>query len=278
MTSKQTNPYADLVVVCRGDQRYGSEKTYEDHVLVSVLAGELRVVQADRTHHCGAGDTVLLPRNQPATLLKYPKDGADYQAVVMALPTALVRAYYAENTPAPAGPAAAGLLVFSKNPLLQSLFASLLPYLELEHHLPEKLLALKTTEVLEVLRSLDPHSDGVLADFAEPGKLNLVAFMEANYRFNMPLATFSRLTGRSLTTFKRDFKKAFQLSPQRWLTQKRLALAHYQLAEKSRKPVELYLEVGFENLAHFSYAFKKQFGYSPTALLGQGETQRPATG
>ena len=278
MTSKQTTPYAELVVVCRGDQRYGGEKTYEDHVLVSVLAGELRVVQADRPHHCGAGATVLLPRNQPATLLKYPKDGAEYQAVVMLLPTALVRAYYADNAPAPAAPAAARPLVFPQSPLLQSLFASLLPYLELEHGLPEKLLALKTTEVLEVLRTLDPRSDGVLADFAEPGKLNLVEFMEANYRFNLPLATFSRLTGRSLTTFKRDFKKAFQLSPQRWLTQKRLALAHYQLAEKSRKPTELYLEVGFENLAHFSHAFKKQFGYSPTALLGQRETHRLATG
>ena len=132
MSTKQTNPYADLVVVCRGDQRYGGEKTYEDHVLVSVLAGELRVVQANRTRHCGAGDTVLLPRNQPATLLKYPKDGTPYQAVIMTLPTAMVQAYYAANPPAPAGPAHAGLLVFPKNPLLQSVFASLLPYLEFD--------------------------------------------------------------------------------------------------------------------------------------------------
>ncbi len=246
--------------------------------MVSVLAGELKVVQADRTRCCVAGETLLLPRNQPATLLKYPKDGVAYHAVVLKLSTALVRACYTQHTPAPARPASSDLLLFPKSPLLQSLFASLLPYLELEHRLPEKLLAVKITEVIEVLRSLDQKSDGVLADFSEPGKMNLVEFMEANYRFNIPLATFSYLTGRSLTTFKRDFKKAFQLSPQRWLTQKRLTLAHYQLAEKSRKPVELYLEVGFENLAHFSYAFKKQFGYSPTALVGQGAGHRPAVG
>lgn len=274
MTVNQVNSYAEMVAFCSGDQRYGGEKTYEDNVLVSVLAGELRVVQADRTRTCVAGDTVLLPRNQPVTLIKYPKDGAAYQAVIMKLPTAIVRTYYAQHQPVPAQPSSAALLVFPKNPLLQSLFASLLPYLELEHRLPEKLVTLKTTEVIEVLRSLDPNSDGVLADFAEPGKLNLVEFMEANYMFNMPLTKFGYLTGRSLTTFKRDFKKAFQLSPQRWLTHKRLTLAHYQLAEKSRKPVELYLEVGFENLAHFSYAFKKQFGYPPTALVGQG-TGRP---
>ncbi|TGD82741.1 AraC family transcriptional regulator [Hymenobacter wooponensis] len=273
MASKLLNPNAEMVVVCGGDARYQGEAAFEEHILVSVLAGELKVVQAGRTLHCGASDTVLLPKNQPATLIKNPKDGVAYQAVIMKLPTALVRSYYAENVPAVARSASSDVLVYPKNPLLQSLFASLLPYLELQHPLPEKLLAVKIAEVIEILRSLDQNSDGVLADFSEPGKLNLVEFMEANYMFNISLAKFSYLTGRSLTTFKRDFKKAFQLSPQRWLTQKRLALAHYQLAEKKRKPIEVYLEAGFENLAHFSYAFKKHFGYSPNAL----DKQRKAT-
>ncbi|UOQ52943.1 helix-turn-helix domain-containing protein [Hymenobacter cellulosivorans] len=267
---KQLNHHAEMVVVCSGDVRYGGELIYEDHLLVRVLAGELRVVLADRTLICGEGDTVLLPRRQLATLIKYPKDGTAYRAVIMKLSMASVRAYYAQHPARATGPAAPGVLLFPQSPLLQSLFASLLPYLELEQTLPEKLLALKVAEVIEILRSLSLSSDAVLADFAEPGKLNLVEFMEANYMFNLPLASFSYLTGRSLTTFKRDFHKAFQLSPQRWLTQKRLALAHYQLSEKKRKPVELYLEVGFENLAHFSYAFKKHFGYPPTALTGPG--------
>ena len=84
--------------------------------------------------------------------------------------------------------------------------------------------------------------------------------------FNMPLDKFGYLTGRSLTTFKRDFKKAFNTTPQTWLTQKRLELAHYQLMQKKRKPVEVYLETGFENLSHFSFAFKKHFGYAPTEV------------
>ncbi len=278
MNGKQLNRYADMVLVCNGDRRYGGEITLADNVLVGVLAGELKVVQADRTRYAAAGDTLLLPRNQPATLLKSPKDGTAYQAVVLTLPTALVQAYYTQHRLVPTQPAAPEPLLFPGNPLLQSLFASLLPYLELQQPLPEKLFSVKLTEALEILRSLDPHSDRVLANFAEPGKVNLVDFMEANYLFNLPLTTFSYLTGRSLTTFKRDFKKAFQLSPQRWLTHKRLMLAHYQLTTTSRKPVELYLEVGFENLAHFSFAFKKQFGYSPTALVGPRATPLPAAG
>jgi len=276
MNGKQQNPYANLVLVCHGDRRYGREITSVDNVLVGMLAGELRAVQANGTHYAVAGDTLLLPRNQPATLLKAPKDGVAYQAVVLTLPTALVQAYYAQHAPALAQPAVPESLLFPSNPLLRSLFASLLPYLELQQPLPEQLLAAKLTETLEILRSFDPRSDRVLANFAEPGKVNLVEFMEANYQFNLPLATFSYLTGRSLTTFKRDFQKAFSVPPQRWLTYKRLALAHYQLATTRRKPVELYLEVGFENLTHFSFAFKKQFGYPPTALLRAQVTPRSA--
>lgn len=104
------------------------------------------------------------------------------------------------------------MLLFPKSPLLQSLFASLLPYLKLEERLPEKLLVIKIAEVIVILRSLDQNCDALLADFSGPGKMNLVEFMEANYMFNMPLAKFSYLTGRSLTTFKRDFKKPFRLA------------------------------------------------------------------
>ena len=87
--------------------------------------------------------------------------------------------------------------------------------------------------------------------------------------FNMPLEQFGYLTGRSLTTFKRDFKKAFSISPQRWLTEKRLELAHYELTQKKRKASDVYLEAGFENLSHFSFAFKKRYGFAPSQFANQ---------
>ncbi|MGE8514401.1 MAG: helix-turn-helix domain-containing protein, partial [Chryseobacterium culicis] len=75
---------------------------------------------------------------------------------------------------------------------------------------------------------------------------------------------FGYLTGRSLSTFNRDFRKIFQTTPQRWLTQKRLELAFYHLSEKNKKPSDVFLEVGFEDLSHFSHAFKKQYGFAPS--------------
>jgi len=70
----------------------------------------------------------------------------------------------------------------------------------------------------------------------------------------------------SLASFKRDFEKVFKTSPGLWLQQKRLSGAYYQIREKGRKPSDVYLDVGFENLSHFSYAFKKAFGVASSGV------------
>ena len=268
MAVKCINRYAEGVLTCSEEQHYRGEILLADASLVRILSGELKVVQADRTHTFGSGDTLLFPRQQLATLIKYPQDGQPYKSVIMGLPMAVLRAYYAKRDVGRLPPAATGIRPLAKSPLLDGFFASILPYFELENTLPEKLAALKMEEAIEILRSLDNHLDGVLSDFSETGKINLADFMEQHYMFNIPLEQFSHLTGRSLTTFKRDFTRAFQTTPQRWLTRKRLELAHHHLAEKHQKPVDIYIETGFENLSHFSYAFKKHFGYSPTDLAG----------
>jgi AraC-like DNA-binding protein len=150
--------------------------------------------------------------------------------------------------------------------MLNSFFASLVPYFDLENELPEKIISIKIEEALTILRSIDSDIDNLLADFSEPYKLNLADFMEKNYMHNLTMEKFGYLTGRSLTTFKRDFKKAFNTTPQKWIIQKRLELAHYLLSEKGKKTIDVYLETGFENLSHFSFAFKKHFGYVPTMV------------
>lgn len=93
--------------------------------------------------------------------------------------------------------------------------------------------------------------------------------MNHHYKYNISLSSFATLTGRSLSTFKRDFTKIFETTPEKWLQQKRLEQAHYLISKKKQRPSDVYLEVGFENLSHFSFAFKKLFGLTPTELTEQ---------
>lgn len=270
MSIIQKNSHVDIVFTCSEAIDHNVEMIAEEHAIVRVLSGELKVIQSSKTYVFGAGDTHLFPRNRLATLIKSEKDGIPYKAIIVKLTKAVIREFY-EHKKTEVIPSFKNdnIIPLSKSPLLESFFASMLPYFDLDYKLPEELSKLKTQEAITILRSIDKDLDNILSDFSEPHKINLVEFMERNYMFNMPLEKFSYLTGRSLTTFKRDFKKAYDTTPQKWLTQKRLELARFQLTEKNRKPIDVYYEVGFENLSHFSYAFKKQFGKTPTELSNQ---------
>jgi AraC family transcriptional regulator, exoenzyme S synthesis regulatory protein ExsA len=259
----------DIKLSCYEDKLFKSEIMFDQHMLVWFISGETRIVQAEATYLFKTGDIFLIPRNQLATIINYPKGGLPHKTVVMHLSTTRLKDFYANLNVKPRVSPAQKIRSFNNHPLLESCLASLIPYFDFTGPFPENIASLKITEAISILRAIDPDIDNVLANFQEPGKIDLESYMEKNFMFNMPLEKFGYLTGRSLTTFKRDFKKVFNATPQTWLTQKRLALAHYHLMEKKRKPVEVYLETGFENLSHFSYAFKKQFGYAPTEVIEQ---------
>jgi AraC family transcriptional regulator, exoenzyme S synthesis regulatory protein ExsA len=258
--------HPDLKLSIFNDQFYKADVLFEEHLLVWFISGTTKIVQGDRTYWFGAGDTLLFPRNHLTTVINYPDEHQPHQSVVMHLTQKRLSRFYTsrqvdiENMQQP------DFLVFDKHPLLKSCLASLIPYFELKESLSDTLASLKIEEAIHILRSIDPGIDQLLAYFEEPGKKGLVDFMEQHYMYNLTLTKFGYMTGRSLSTFKRDFKKVFQTTPQKWLTEKRLELAHYQIREKSRKPSDVYLEVGFENLSHFGYAFKKHFGYAPTEI------------
>ncbi|MFB9080668.1 helix-turn-helix domain-containing protein [Flavobacterium procerum] len=244
---------------------FKTEAAFNDHLLVWLISGETKIIQADESFVFGPGSTFLIPRNQLATIINIPKDGLPHKAVAMHLSSKRLREFYGQenikykNT-------VPKIFSFHKHPLLESCLASLIPYFEMQENFPENIASLKINEAISILTTINRDIDSILANFDEPHKIDLIGFMEKNFMFNMSLEKFGYLTGRSLTTFKRDFHKAFNETPQRWLSKKRLELAYYQLIEKNKKPVDVYYEIGFENLSHFSFAFKKQFGHSPTEL------------
>ncbi|MFT3920464.1 helix-turn-helix domain-containing protein [Cloacibacterium sp.] len=256
----------DIKLSCYEDKLFKTEVVFDHHMLVWFISGETKIIQADCNYLFKAGDIFLIPRNQLATIINYPKDGQPHKSVVMHLSINRLRKFYADLNVKIKVLATQKIRSFEKHPLLESCLASLIPYFDVQEKFPENIASLKITEAISVLRTIDKGIDNILANFEEPHKIDLAGFMEKNFMFNMPLEKFGYLTGRSLTTFKRDFQRIYDKTPQRWLTQKRLELAHYQLAEKNKKPVEVYLETGFENLSHFSYAFKKYFGLTPTEL------------
>lgn len=256
----------DIKLSSYEDKFFKSDIMFDQHMLVWFISGETKIVQADTIHIFKKGDIFLIPRNQLATIINYPKDGQPHKTVVMHLTKARLKDFYANLDIKPNTSVSPKIKYYNNHPLLESCLTSLIPYFEMTE-LPEDIASLKITEAITILRTIDKEIDTILANFEEPGKIDLVHFMERNFMFNMPLDRLGYLTGRSLSTFNRDFRKYFNTTPQKWLTAKRLELAHYELTKNRKKAIEVCYEVGFENLSHFSFAFKKQFGYTASELI-----------
>jgi len=106
--------------------------------------------------------------------------------------------------------------------------------------------------LLFLVLKTNPKLKNVLFDFSEPGKIDIEAFMNSHYRYNIGLERFAFMTGRSLSGFKRDFGKCFGTSPGKWLLKKRLTEANYLLQNQHVRPSDIYLDLGFKDLSHFS--------------------------
>jgi hypothetical protein len=81
------------------------------------------------------------------------------------------------------------------------------------NHIGNALATLKVKEAAMILLETNPALKDILFDVSEPGKIDLEAYMNEHYKFNVDLNRFAYLTGRSLATFKRDFEKTFLIFP-----------------------------------------------------------------
>lgn len=238
-----------------------------EHIIVFIYSGELTISYGKNPVLFVAGDTILVPKNQLTRVVKSPVKGQPFKALSMIIPEEELRKFYIDRSVLENwnGNVAKERAV-NPHPLLESFFGSLSLYFDTQDELPKSLVSIKIHEALTIIDEVDKRMSSVLGTFNEIGKVDLKKYMEEHFMYNLPLERFAFLTGRSLTTFKSDFKKIFENTPGKWLTQKRLDLAHDKLTTEQLKATEVYLSAGFENLSHFSFAFKKAFGYSPSAI------------
>jgi AraC family transcriptional regulator, exoenzyme S synthesis regulatory protein ExsA len=87
--------------------------------------------------------------------------------------------------------------------------------------------------------------------------------MRKNLLFNLTIEDYAKLCNRSLSSFKRDFKQTFGVSPLQWLIEERLKYAKTRLLTTDENINDIAFHSGFETTPHFIRSFKKHYGLSP---------------
>lgn len=130
--------------------------------------------------------------------------------------------------------------------------------------LTDELLTVKFEEIMLYLKSKYGKSfEYYLQSLVTKEISSFRKTIESNVYSNLTLEEISFLCNMSLSTFKRYFRREYQVSPGRWLQDRRLQKAKEILEEGNEKPSEIYLNFGYSSLSNFSIAFKNKFGVSP---------------
>ena len=242
-----------------------------EYALNYVYSGEMILDNGTEKIHVRKGECVFIPRDHHITMYKKTYMGERYCGIFLMFTRSFLREMYVrlginrlpQKNRAPK--LDKGVIKLPATVELASLFASMTPYFNPSVKPKDNFMELKLQEGLMALLAIDERFVPTMFDFNQPWKIDILEFMEANFMCDLSMEEIAHYTGRSLATFKRDFKKISHLTPEKWLIKRRLEKAYELMKTGNRKVVEVYAEVGFRNPSHFSTAFKKEFVVAPAA-------------
>lgn len=269
MDGINTLRYSDLFLAMYFDGGKSCLHRNHSHVLVYVYSGEMVIDEKGQITRLHKGECAFIRKDFSVQMTKQAWNGEQFKAIFLMFTMKFLRNFYSKldrNTlPKDAKRDQVSLYKLPSNrPDIVSLFESMTPYFNSKIQPTEELLQLKMIEGVYVLLHTDKNLYASIFDFTDPWKIDILEFMEQNYMNDISMEEIANYTGRSLSTFKRDFKKCSALSPREWLIRRRLEAAHGLIRKGGRKVSEICFEVGFKNLSHFSKIYKIAYGVPPT--------------
>lgn len=263
--------FSDILFVYKFREGEMRQHAVRDHTLMYVYSGELVLKQkGKRAIIIGKGKCVFVARNNNVDVSGRPADGVEFKSTFLTMKRQLLIRYYSQMDksllPSKREKRLPDVMVLPDDLHISSLFQALTTFFIAWQKPTKQYMELKEVEAVEGLVDIDSRFCITLFDFVSEWKPDILEFMEQNYTEDIPVEDMALFTGRSLSAFKRDFAKVSDLTPQRWVTLRRLQEARRLMENEGKKASEVYLQLGFKGLSHFSTAFKKQFGVLPSEV------------
>lgn len=236
--------------------------------LYYVESGEVVLYSAGEEICLKKGDVAFIRQHSKLDIRKF-KDtsGADFKSIIFYLFPDFISEFLHQTKADRVQHEFPAHSIFSlgKHEELRDFSESLLAYFK-KPQIDKQALKQKT---FEALGYLSQHNKGFLSFLAENSKsvkIDLYEFMIHIAINNYSVTDLARLTGRSISAFKRDFKYIFDTTPHQWLLNGKIDYAEQLLREKRMRASDIYFMLGFQELSHFSMVFKKMKGFSPSQI------------
>ena len=244
-----------------------------NHVISVLLSGAQYIKTYEEKHiQVQAGQVLFIPRGMYFISDLLPQKGS-FQSLLFYFDDDVIQDFLSQTKVKEISrKSLPDHLIFPLHPNLELFTQSLLDIYSGKAFQDKKFLRLKILELMFLLNaSMDEQKfANFLFQLSLPKKRNIRPFMEKNFDKPLKIEDYAYLTGRSLSTFRRDFKSYFAQTPQQWIKEKRMEKALNVIEEREVSVTELAYEVGYENISYFIKEFKQRYGQSPKQyMLGQ---------
>jgi len=237
--------------------------------LYYVQAGSAILYCGDNEVTLKTGEMALIKQHSKINIqkIKDKKENKDFQSVIFYLFPDFISEFLKDKKESKnkSVNSEKSIIQLGKKSQLKAFSESLLPLFS-NSKSDKTVIKAKTFEALNILLLQDKNIAAFLFANGKPVKIDLYEFMLNNILYDYSTKDLAQLTGRSLSAFKRDFDEIFNTSPHNWILSKKIDYAEQLLKSRSMKAKDIYHLLSFKELSHFSAAFKKLKGVSPSQI------------
>ena len=155
-----------------------------------------------------------------------------------------------------------------------SRFQNYIDSLDLYFEEPNKMLVkIKLFELLFHIANTEREMLSQFLELKASFANNFRSVIEDNVLNSVSIDELCILTGRSQSSFRRDFHAIYNMPPSQWLRERRLEKAKEMLLATKFTVTDICYTLGFESIAHFSRLFKSFFGQAPSEFRSNQQHQ-----
>lgn len=258
-----------VIESCTHTQNNTGSMFLEDHLLLFVLKGMYTVRYGNQSYTVKKNEMVLLQKSITVEFEKSGEKDEEYllDYMMFFLKEDLINEFVKMADLKPSYPAALDAVsVKSVNDRLISYIESLKPYFTQPDEISSGLIKIKLLELLFDVADTDENFYFQFLQLKRKERKSITEVIEENIFNPVSLNDLAYLSGRSSSTFKREFKEIYNTSPLHYIRNRRLDKAKELLTHTSFSVTDVCFSTGFENVSHFSKVFKERFGISPSLL------------
>ncbi len=152
------------------------------------------------------------------------------------------------------------------NKIINQYINGLVSYFENTSFLSEDLLVLKLKELIVLLLQTKnaPNVLGIMNNLYEKKVFKFKEIIKSHICSSLSINELAQLTNHSLSSFKKEFNRIYNDTPNNYLIARRIELVAKSLITTDSSISNIAYDCRFKTLAHMSRVFKTKYGMSPT--------------